>query len=293
MVALALRFRPAASPLCLTAFVMAATLVPIGHSSATDLVLHLPLDDGSGSAVAADVSGNGHDGTLINMDPNTDWVSGLVGLALDFDGTNDYVSVSDHADLDFGTGDFSVALWVYKRSPTANYDNSYGVSKWSTAANPGTNEWCLLVGSGYATEDRPDFTVEIGTTRYRAEAEEEITLFEWHHVVGVREGQTTSLYVDGILVDVNDTLPAGGAINNVGSELRIAVNQPVAPIYHTDAIFDDVQIYGFALDDGDVSVGQTAGGNIAYLYGNPGMAVSVFFDDFESGDTTAWSNTVP
>jgi hypothetical protein len=260
--------RSAARLLSLFAVVMTAALVGFGGD---DLVLHLPLDDGPGSTTAVDVSGNGHDGTLINMGPNTDWVSGRDGLALDFDGADDYVSVPDHADLDFGAGDFSVALWVYKRSPTANYDNSYGVSKWSTGAAPGTNEWCLLVGSGYATEDTPAFTVEIGTTRYRAEAEEEITLFEWHHVVGMREGQTTSLYVDGVFVDRNSSLPAGGAINNVGSELRIAVNQPAAPIFYTDAIFDDVQIYGFALDDGGVAVGQAAGGNIATLYANPGL----------------------
>lgn len=293
MVSLTPQFRPTARPLCLTALVMAAALVLIGNSSATDLVLHLPMDDGSGSAIAADVSGNGHDGTLANMDPSTDWVSGQDGLALDFDGTNDYVSVPDDPELDFGTGDFSVALWVFKRSPTVNYDNAYGVSKWSTGATPGINEWCLLVGSGFATGDNPAFTVEIGPTRYRVVDPQEITLNEWHHVAGVREGHTTSLYVDGVLVAVNDTLPAGGAINNVGSELRIAVNHPVAPLYYTDALFDDVQIYGIALDDGGVSVGQTAGGNIAFLYANPGMAVTIFFDGFESGDTSAWSNATP
>ena len=284
---------PAACLLNLITAVMAVALVGTGAASATDLVLHMPMDDGSGSAIATDVSGNGHDGTLVNMDPDTDWVSGRAGLALDFDGTNDYVSIPDDPALDFGTGDFSVALWVFKHSPTANYDNSYGVSKWSTGATPGINEWCLLVGSGYATGDTPAFIVEIGSTRYWVVDPQEITLNEWHHVVGVREGQTTSLYVDGVLVDVNSSLPAGGAINNVGSELRIAVNQPVAPIYHTDAIFDDVQIYSFALDDGDVAVGQTAGGNIAFLFANPGMIVTIFFDGFESGDTSAWSNTVP
>ncbi len=273
--------------------VMVGVFIGSGTAGAADLVLHLPMDDGTGSAMAIDASGNGHDGTLVNMDPSTDWVSGRSGLALDFDGINDYVSVPDHADLDFGTGDFSVALWVFKRSPTANYFNNYGVSKWSTAATPGINEWCLLVGSGYATGDTPAFTVEIGTTRYKVVDPQEISLNEWHHVVGVREGQTTSLYVDGVLVDVNDTLPAGGAINNVGSELRVAVNQPVAPIFYTDAIFDDLQIYGFALDSGGVAVGDTAGGDIAFLYANPGMAVTIFFDDFESGDTSLWSAVAP
>jgi len=87
--------RQVKSPFCLVVVVMVAALVGTDTANATDLVLHLPLDDGAGSAIAVDVSGNGHDGTLVNMDPNTDWVSGRTGLALDFDGTNDYVSVPD------------------------------------------------------------------------------------------------------------------------------------------------------------------------------------------------------
>ena len=287
------RVYPTASRLGLIAWAMAAMLGGSGLSSATELVLHLPMEDGPGSPIVVDVSGNGHDGTLVNMDPSNDWVSGRSGLALDFDGINDYVSVPDDAALDFGTGDFSVTLWVFKRSPTANYDNSYGVSKWSTGATPGINEWCLLVGSGLATGDTPSFTVEIGTTKYKAQDPQEISLNEWHHVVGVKEGQTISLYVDGVLVDEDNSLPPGGAINNVGSELRIAANQPVAPIYFTDALFDEVQIYDFALDDGGVAVGQTAGNSIAFLFANPGMTAMVFSDGFESGDTSAWSATVP
>ena len=176
MVALAPRFCPAAHPLCLTALVMAATLVPIRHSRATDLVLHLPLDDGLGSAIAVDVSGNGHDATLINMDPNTDWVSGRSGLTLDFDGANDYLSIPDHAALDFGTGDFSVALWVFKRSSTANYDNSYGVSKWSTAANPESTNGVSSWGAGMRPEIAPAFTVEIGTTNTRFYPQENLPI---------------------------------------------------------------------------------------------------------------------
>jgi hypothetical protein len=47
--------------------------------------------EGGGSQVM-DVSGNGHTGTLTNMDPATDWVHMPVGNGLDFDNTNDYVS---------------------------------------------------------------------------------------------------------------------------------------------------------------------------------------------------------
>lgn len=183
--------------------------------------------------------------------------------------------------------------WSLDNSATSGSDNGYAVSKWSTAASPGTNEWCLLVGSGGVTGDTPSFDVEIGTNKFKIIDPQEISLDDWHHVVGVRQGQTISLYVDGVLVDTDSTLPSGGEVNNVGSELRIAVNQPAAPLFYTDAVFDDVQIYGFALDDGGVSVGQTAGRNIAFLYANPGTVVSLLVDGFESGDTSAWSSTVP
>jgi len=37
-----------------------------------------------------DKSGKGNDGTLTNMDPTSDWVTGKYGYGLDFDGVDDY-----------------------------------------------------------------------------------------------------------------------------------------------------------------------------------------------------------
>lgn len=282
----------------LFAVMMAVTLVGAGAAGAgipagSTLVLHLPFDDGTGSAIAEDATGNGHDGTLVNMDPDTDWVSGQAGLALDFDGTNDYVSVPDDAALDFGTGDFSVMVWFYKRSATSGFDNNYGVSKWSTGASPGNNEWTLGVGSGGATGDNPVFVVETGNDRYGVGDPQDASLNVWHQIIGVRKAETLSLYVDGSLAARDSPLPAGSAINNVGRHLRVAVNQPNAPLFYTNGLFDDVQVYDFALSDGDVAVGEVAGGDIAFLYANPGLSLLVFGDGFESGDASRWSSTVP
>ncbi len=267
-------------------------VVPQLASSQSTLVLHLPFDDGSGFDIAADTSGNGLDGTLVNMDTTTDWVSGMAGLALDFDGSNDYVSVPDDAALDFGTGDFSVLVWVYKHSTTTNFDNTYAVSKWVSGANPGSNEWGLLVGSGQGG-DNAVFVVETGDDRYGMASLQELTLNEWHQIVGVRQAETLSLYVDGTLAGRDSSLPPLSAINNVGRHLRVAVNQPGHVIFYTDGLFDDVQIYNFALDDGGVDVGQAAGGDIEFLYANPGVTLQIFKDGFEFGDTFAWTMTIP
>ena len=42
----------------------------------SNLVGYYPMEDGPGSNVSTDVSSNGLNGTLLNMDPNTDWVGG-------------------------------------------------------------------------------------------------------------------------------------------------------------------------------------------------------------------------
>jgi len=284
----------------LFAVMMAVTLVGAGAAGAgipagSTLVLHLPFDDGTGSAIAEDATGNGHDGTLVNMDPDTDWVSGHAGLALDFDGTDDYVNVPDDEALDFGTGDFSVTVWFFKRSATAAWDNNYAFGKWYTGASPGHNEWCLLVGTGGQTGDNPTFVVETTEdARYGVSDPQEASLNVWHHLIGVRKAETLSLYVDGILVDRDSSLPADSAINNVGRHFLVAVNSPSAPhVFYTDGLFDDVQIYDFALSDGDVAVGEVAGGDVGFLYANPGLSLSVFGDGFESGDASRWSSTVP
>lgn len=53
-----------------------------------------------------DVSGNGNDGTLTNMDAASDWVATSKGLALDFDGVNDYVRCENSSSaLDFNVKD--------------------------------------------------------------------------------------------------------------------------------------------------------------------------------------------
>ncbi len=58
-----------------------------------------------------DVSGNGNHGTLTNMDPASDWVGTSKGLALDFDGTNDYITMGDAASLKLPNS-FTLECWA-------------------------------------------------------------------------------------------------------------------------------------------------------------------------------------
>ncbi len=46
------------------------------------LLAYYTMEEGPGSNLVTDVSGNGHDGSLVNMDPNSDWVGGSPILTL-------------------------------------------------------------------------------------------------------------------------------------------------------------------------------------------------------------------
>lgn len=88
---------------CVMQFCNGLDWIPTGKSDPTacnstcsppGLVAHWKFDESSGAGTAVDNAG-GNNGTLINMDPATDWVAGKVGNALDFDGMNDSVDISN------------------------------------------------------------------------------------------------------------------------------------------------------------------------------------------------------
>ncbi|MDJ0847275.1 MAG: LamG domain-containing protein [Myxococcota bacterium] len=229
------------------------------------LILHLELDESSGST-ASDASGNGLDGTLVNME-DADWTAAQAGNGLSFDGVDEYVEVLDDPLLDFGSTDFSVSYWVFKRETSDTvFDNTYAVAKWGSGALPGSNEWVVNIGFAVpgTQTDRPHITVESGGVLYSAVSPDLITLDEWHHIVGVREGRGLRIYMDGVLRASDNSLPLGAAINDAGRNLRVASNSdPTNLLVRTDALFDDVQIYSQALDDDQV----------AFLFENPGLVV--------------------
>jgi len=116
-------------------FVLVLSIV--GNASA-DLVVHWGFDEGSGSMVH-DTSGNGHDGT-INGTPQ--WVPGIAGGALHFDGST-YVVVADDIG-EFET--FSIALWFKYDSFIADWNAIWHNNSWQTG-------WLHHMVTNYAGQD--------------------------------------------------------------------------------------------------------------------------------------------
>src|SRR5258707_11631245 len=72
------------------------------------LVAWFPLDETSGATVN-DISIVAGNGTYLGSPSHS---PGMVAGALVLDGINDYVEVPNHAEINFGTNDFSMDAWV-------------------------------------------------------------------------------------------------------------------------------------------------------------------------------------
>ena len=209
-------------------------ICPVGSSCDDSLVGFWKFDEGSGNT-AFDSSGNGNDGTLINMDPATDWVGGKYDTALEFDGVDDYVNIADNNSLDFGTGPFSVILWV-----KSNYNGTTSfISKGAGFDEHDDAGW----GLSYAgSPERLYVLVGNGTTHIEYHTGlREIT--QWKQVGLMRDVDDKIYYIkDGNIIGTGKSL-SGNVSNDI--DLTFGKNN-IYPDYLSGYI-DEVAIYNRAL----------------------------------------------
>ncbi|SFA72941.1 Por secretion system C-terminal sorting domain-containing protein [Flavobacterium swingsii] len=246
------------------------------------------FDNSNNSAITTltDASGNVNTGTLNNFALNgttSNWVAPggvttgnscfayILANTLNFDNNSDYVEVNDNALLDFGANDFTVEYWVNKK----NNDVYGGVNKWNTAATAGSNEWGLILREDGASNNKPNFVFESGTTYYACAATTNLNLNTWYHIAGVREGTNLKIYVNGVL---ENTIPIGNiAVNNAGRSLLI--NKLFSGNF-TGADYEELRIWSRALPQTEIMnnmncelpAGQT--GLVAYYKFNQGIDIA-------------------
>ncbi len=194
-------------------------------------VAYWRLDEKTGAA-ASDSSGNGYDGTLMNMDDG-DWVAGVNGHGLDFDGIDDYVSTSNVFTTIAG-GDVTVSAWV--KAAAVNPASQFMIS-----INTSSGDNKLLCGTQAGSG-----TLSLGDTAWHNTT---ATVIDntWHHIAYVIEdsSDTITVYVDGSYAD------SFGSTVSVAADDILSLGQEYDPPMTTGDFYkgrlDDVRIYGRAL----------------------------------------------
>lgn len=145
-------------------------------------------------------------GQLFNFDYNginSGWVTSDAFIpassgnqnALDFDGVNDYVDLGNPANLNFGTGDFTIETWINVPVGADLTDFPVVVAK-GDVANSQAGYTISIQPNGEILFDLSDGGITSGVTSVGQTVNDGF----WHHVAVVREGGNTGkIYIDGLL----------------------------------------------------------------------------------------------
>ncbi len=158
----------------------------------SDCMLYYAIWAGQGGKLY-DLSVRGYDGTLTQMDPPTDWVPTEYGMALDFDGSNDYVDTGSD-DLGLSTADDFSIFAFFKTSHDYTAEQGY------IACDYGSPGWYLNVSQTNLLE------IANFSTPSKSEIQPSNSVVNdglWHSAVGTINGSAGSevkpkLYLDGV-----------------------------------------------------------------------------------------------
>jgi len=239
-------------------------------------VAYWALDDGAG-IVALDSSGNAIDGVVVG-EPL--WVGGMLDGALELDGVDDYVDCGNPAVLDFGTGDFTISAWIKLTATERATVFAKG------GDNGGGIRYTLAMGE--SNDNQMTLTTDDDSTKAQTRGATVVNDGAWHHVVGMREGNTGFVYVDGVL-DGTEELPEGydlsgssqaNALIGAITDARDATGATLEKFFA--GTIDDVRVYDRALSDSEVATLALKTGNIIWVNG--------FYDDNGDGavDDLEW-----
>jgi hypothetical protein len=139
------------------------------------------------------------------------------GSAISFSGSGQYLSLSDSADWNFGSGDFTIDTWIRF---TSLQNGSYFYYQYADSNNR-ICSWFNLNGElrFYAVDSstaRADYTWN----------NTGITTNTWHHIAIVRNGTSLKAYLNGIeLTDVTvTTVISSNTFGDIGAALYVASN---------------------------------------------------------------------
>ena len=192
------------------------------------------LNEGGGE-VAKDVSGNEHNGEVVEGNGKAEWTTGKFGKALYFEGGGHVVIPHDDS---LNLAEFTMSAWVKIPQVLAPYQFVMGKEAWP---NRNYSMWILpgVMTFGYSTPGAAQ-DIQVGSA--------EVIDNQWHHVVGVFDGEQLISYVDGVESQRRDAGPEPSTCN---APIKIGVQPPDegGPITGT---IDEVAIFRRGLTEDEV-----------------------------------------
>ena len=186
-----------------------------------------------------DISGGGHNGSLVN---NVTYSAGNSGV-LSFGGGNDYVTVP--GPIINTSGNFTAEGWASLSTFVTNGGEGASI----IIGNYNGNWKGYILGVG--TSGNPLFRIGRQSTSSDSwsVSPTTITTNTWHHIVGVYDGTGAKIYVDGVLKNSTTYSPIEPEVANT----RVGGGQWNAPRASLTGQIGELRLYNRALSGSDIS----------------------------------------
>lgn len=150
-----------------------------------------------------DTTSQGNDGTLTNGPVHSQGPFPGAGY-VDFDGTGDNIYAANSSDFDFGSGDFTLEMWILSRNvgitavPFGKRNNTSTYAPIIAVHESNANLTIYLSSNGTSWSMSGGAGITIGT----------MVVNKWHHVAIVRNGNIITGYFDGVGTQIANTSSA-------------------------------------------------------------------------------------
>ncbi len=217
---------------------------------------HKPFPDGLVSYWLMDEGADttSHDGAAnantMFLRNGAEWSAGKFGNGLTFDGINDYAVIPQSPSLDIDTSGVSVSVWVKLKYLPADMPVNI-----APVYDSSTDNYVIYVDKGNR-EMRFKVTTTGGAERPGIPAAD-LKVDEWLHVVGVYDGSSARIYLNGELKDVHPYLSGKvkpGQVAQLGKEGNAIFSGAI----------DHIQVYRRGLSRAEV-IHLYAGVNVPHL----------------------------
>ena len=206
--------------------------------AAPALLAQLKFDESSGST-AADATGHGWNGTLVN---SPTWVAGHSGNAVNLNGTSQYVSLPTN--VVSSLNDFSITAWVdLNAAATWNRVFDFGA---------GTTVYMALIPQSGAGTLRYTITAAGNGHEQQINASAALPAGGWHHVAVTQNAGVGILYLDGVPVATNSAMTLTPSLLGITTQNWIGRSEWSADPYLNGRV-DDFRIYNGALRPGEIA----------------------------------------
>ena len=202
----------------------------LSHFDGTNNGVNNQFTDGSANNHTITAAGNGTQGSFGPFArPEGEW-------GVSFDGSGDYLSVPDSSDFELGTGDFTIAMWLFPTVDGGGYQSVI-----SHASHSGTVGWSVWYQAG-----KLQFFINAASTQYLTSGT--FAANEWTHIAVVRTSNTLKLFINGD----EDLSTSFSDFNNSTTTLTIGASPNWNTTYYYTGIISNVLILkGTALYTGD------------------------------------------